>query len=181
MSRSLQTELVLASPRLDVAEIYDAHADFAWASLHRLGVATRDVPDLLQEAFVVVHRRRAEYDPARPLRAWIFGICVGLARNYRRRTFRRVEALGAAPEVADRESPEDALDARRRREHGERALGALDPEKRAVFVMFEVEGMSGRAIAELLDVPLGTVHSRLHAARRELRQALGLDAIGDQS
>ena len=123
---------------------------------------------------VVVHRQGRTYDPARPLRGWLFGICAGLARNYRRRAFRRFESLSAEPpEVRDAGSPEDALDARRRRERGARVLAELDPEQRAVFVMFEVEGMSGKAIAELLDVPLGTVHSRLHSARKSLLAALG--------
>ena len=54
-------------------------------------------------------------------------------------------------------------------------LAELDPEKRAVFVMFEVEGLPGREIARLLDVPIGTVHSRLHSARRALAAALEED------
>lgn len=162
-----------ASSELDVAEVYDAHADFVWRSLHRLGVRTADLPDLLQEVFVVVHRRRADYRPERPIRGWLWGISVGLARNYRRRAHRNAERLrGRVPERPSQDDPQGALDARRRRERGRRMLESLDPEKRAVFVMFEVEGLSGHRIAQLLDVPLGTVHSRLHAARRALTEAL---------
>lgn len=170
----MSTDGVLLEPApLDVAEVYDAQAGFVWRSLHRLGIAQRDLPDLLQEVFVVVHRRRAEYDPARPLRAWLWGICVGLARNYRRRAFRWRERLtDLLPERRSSDGPDAELDRRRRRERGRRILEALEPEKRAVFVMFEVEGMSGRQIADLLDLPVGTVHSRLHAARRALSAAL---------
>ena len=174
MPRSLPSQLVTVprEPR-ELRRDYEAHADFAWRSLHRLGVHERDLPDLLQELFLVVHQRRATYDPARPLRAWIFGICAGLARNYRRRAFRRLETLSGGPlDTPAAEDPEQALDAQRKRRRAERALDALDPEHRAVFVLFEVEGMSGKAIAELLDVPLGTVHSRLHAARRALFAAI---------
>ncbi|MCB9592011.1 MAG: sigma-70 family RNA polymerase sigma factor [Sandaracinaceae bacterium] len=174
MARTLPTDRpLLAAPALDVESVYDATADFAWRSLHRLGVDDRDLPDLLQEVYVVVHRRRDDYDPSRPLHPWIWGICVGLTRNYRRRAARSRERLmGALPERASLDRPDTDLERRRRRERGARLLEALEPEKRAVFIMFEVEGMSGRQIAELLGLPLGTVHSRLHAARRELAAAL---------
>lgn len=174
MARTLPSETVLIErPELDVAEVYEAHADFAWRSLHRLGIPSRDAPDLLQEVFLVVHRRRDEYDPARPVRAWIWGICLGLARNYRRKSARWRERLtGRVPERSGHGGPDRELERRRGRARGQRLLAELEPEKRAVFVMFEVEGMSGNAIAELLDVPLGTVHSRLHAARRQLARAL---------
>lgn len=156
---------------LDVAAVYDAHADFVWRALHRLGVRSADAPDLLQEVFVVVHRRRGDWD-GRPVRPWLWGIAVGLVRNYRRRAFRRLESLEPAPPLASEATPDAALATQRRRARGVRMLEQLDPEKRAVFVMFEVEGLSGRAIAEQLGVALGTVHSRLHAARRELAAML---------
>jgi RNA polymerase sigma-70 factor (ECF subfamily) len=173
MGRSVSGEMAIgAAGPLDVAEVYDAEADFAWRSLQRLGVDERDLPDLLQEVFVVVHRQRDRYDRSRPLRAWLFGICAGLARNHRRRAFRRQETLTATPPERAGEDPEQVYEAVRQRQRGERVLAELEPEHRAVFVMFEVEGMSGKAIAELLDVPLGTVHSRLHHARRALLAAL---------
>lgn len=170
----MPTQIVaVPAAQSDMREAYEAHADFAWRSLHRLGVHERDLPDLLQEVFVVVHERRSAYDETRPMRAWIFGICAGLARNYRRRAFRRMETLsGAPPEPRAGEDPEQVLDGWRRRRRCEHALAELDPEVRAVFVLFEVEGVTGKAIAEMLDIPLGTVHSRLHAARRALLAAL---------
>ncbi len=177
MSRSIDVDLPpAAAGDLDVAEVYAQHGEHAWRCLHRLGVRAADLPDLLQEVFVVVHRRRREWD-GRSMRAWLWGICVGLARNYHRRAFRRSERgldEGSLTSAAD--DPERALERRRERERGARLLAALDPEKRAIFVMFEVEGMSGKEIAEQLEIPLGTVHSRLHAARRELERALREDA-----
>ncbi|NIR39409.1 MAG: sigma-70 family RNA polymerase sigma factor, partial [Actinobacteria bacterium] len=78
MPRTVEAELDPATgTELDLAEVYAAHLPFVWASLHRLGVRAADLPDLTQEVFVVVHRRRAEYD-GRPLRGWLWGICVGL-------------------------------------------------------------------------------------------------------
>lgn len=160
------------STTLDVGATYDAHAEFVWRALHRMGVSPEDVADLLQEVFVVVHRRQADYDPARPIRGWLWGIALGLARNYRRKVARSLERPEERPATLVIDDPERALRRRRRRERGQRILAELDPEKRAVFVMFEVEGLSGREIARLLDLPIGTVHSRLHAARRALAAAL---------
>jgi RNA polymerase sigma-70 factor (ECF subfamily) len=174
MARTLDEEMVPARlPEMDVGAVYDAHGEHVWRSLHRLGVASADLPDLTQEVFVVVHRRRADFDAAQSIRGWLWGICVGLARNYKKRAFRHTERLVDAPEGIGGGDAEGDLDTRRRGERGRRALSELDPERRAVFVMFEVEGMSGRAIAEALDLPIGTVHSRLHAARGELAKALG--------
>jgi RNA polymerase sigma-70 factor (ECF subfamily) len=158
-----------------VAVLYDSHAELVWRNLHRLGVSTPDLPDLLHEVFLTAHRRWHEFDPAHPVEAWLWGISLGLARNYRRRAFRRVEVLsgGDAPTAgAEGPSPEDALVQARTRRAIEQAIDALDPEKRAVFTMFEIEGLSGPAIAAALGIPVGTVHSRLHHARRELGDAL---------
>jgi len=164
------------SHTLDVGAVYDAHADFVWRALHRMGVRSEDLADLLQEVFVVVHRRRADYDPERPIRGWLWGVALGLARNYRRKkAHRSIERLESRPHTTILDDPERALHRRRQRERGQRILAELDPEKRAVFVMFEVEGLTGREIARLLDLPLGTVHSRLHAARRALADALQED------
>ena len=64
-----------ASHALDVGAAYDVHAEFVWRALHRMGVGSEDLADLLQEVFVVVHRRRADYDPERPIRG-----CSGASR-----------------------------------------------------------------------------------------------------
>ena len=164
-----------ASHALDVGAAYDVHAEFVWRALHRMGVGSEDLADLLQEVFVVVHRRRADYDPERPIRGWLWGIALGLARNHRRRAHRSLERLESPAATTIIDDPERALRRQRRRERGQRMLAELDPEKRAVFVMFEVEGLPGREIARLLDVPIGTVHSRLHSARRALAAALEED------
>jgi RNA polymerase sigma-70 factor, ECF subfamily len=159
--------------------LYDAHAERVWAILHRLGVRPEDIPDLLQEVFLVVHRRHDELGD-RPLAPFLWGVAAGLVRNHRRKAHRRYEIQGDGAEHASPGDPERALiDARRRRALGD-ALGALDPEKRAVFVMFELEGLSGQAIAAEVGVPIGTVHSRLHHARAALRAALTA-SLGDDA
>lgn len=162
-----------APPRLDVEAVYAEHAGFVWRTLQRLGAIEADLPDLFQEVFLVLHRRRDELVDDGQVRGLLFGIAVGLVRNHRRRSTRWRDRLtswlGWGSQSPD---PQEALDASRRRSRGMLAFSRLDPEKRAVFVMFELEGLSGQQIAATLGIPLGTVHSRLYAARRQLQQEI---------
>jgi RNA polymerase sigma-70 factor (ECF subfamily) len=160
---------------LDVGAIHEAHAEFVWLSLQRLGVADADIEDLLQEVFVVVHRRLPSFDRSSRLTTWLFAICLRVAAAYRRRAFRRRErAVAEMPDVAspDDANPENAAVARQAQARLRAALDMMDLEKRAIFVMFEIDEIPCEAIAEMLSVPLGTVYSRLYAARKEFDRAL---------
>ncbi len=161
-----------------VTDIYEAHADFVWASLHRLGVREADVPDMTQEVFVVVHRRLHTWDERTRITTWLFGICIKVAAGYRRRAWFRRERITETVEVGEHASTDQALtpeeqaiqsDARRRLQI---VLDSLPPARRAVFVMFELEEKPCAEIAELFGMPVGTVHSRLHAARKDFRRGL---------
>jgi RNA polymerase sigma-70 factor (ECF subfamily) len=172
----LESALSSQDAELDVEAIYRAHGRFMWASLHRVGVREADLPDALQEALVVVHRRLHTYDREAKLTSWLFGICLRVGAAQRRRAHHRREELRADArmehEASDRPTPEDEAltnDARRRLNM---VLDGMDGEKRAVLVMFEIEGLSCAQIAEMLDVPVGTIHSRLFAARKAFEQSL---------
>jgi RNA polymerase sigma-70 factor (ECF subfamily) len=159
------------TPALTVTDIYEAHADFVWSSLHRLGVRDADVADMTQEVFVVVHRRLGSWDKKSRITSWLFGISMKVAAGYRRRAWFRRERPVEVVEETTAETPESEAalaDARRRLRT---VLDALSPERRATFVMFEIEGRSCAEIAELFGVPVGTVHSRLHAARRDFEES----------
>lgn len=151
-----------------VASIHAQHAGFVWASLHRLGVPESDRPDLLQEVFVVVHRRLDSFDGSSAVTTWLFGICFRVVLGWRRHRRRHPETPVETPDAETHDasrSPEELAIASQARATVERALEALDPEKRAVFVMFELEELSCVEIASMIGVPVGTVYSRLHAAR----------------
>jgi RNA polymerase sigma-70 factor (ECF subfamily) len=171
---TLSTAAALADsePAPTVAEIYEAHADFVWASLQRLGVRHADVPDMAQEVFVVVHRKLGALDPNARLKTWLFGICFKVAAGYRRRAWFRRERATAAIEIPSNHTPEDETVRAQDRERLARVLDALRPERQATFVMYELEGQSCADIAELFGVPVGTVHSRLHLARRDFKKSL---------
>lgn len=169
------------APPRSVASLVGTHADLVFRNLHRLGVSAADAPDLLQETFLVVHRRWHEYDATQPIEGWLWGIALGLVRNHRRKTTHREVNQRLVVNEGSSETPEDALTRARQRRDIQAAIDALEPEKRAVFVMFEMEGMSGQDIAAALGIPVGTVHSRLFAARKELTLALAPHATKEAS
>jgi RNA polymerase sigma-70 factor, ECF subfamily len=157
-----------------IREIHEKYADFVWRSLQRLGVRERDLEDQLQEVFIVVHRKLGSFDGSSELKTWLFGICLRIAVAHRRRAHVRRETAtfdGELPERRDSETPEQNALEREARDELEALLARLDPEKRAVFVMFEIEGLTAPEIASVMGTPLGTVYSRLAAARGELEKA----------
>lgn len=174
MSRTADATLggTAASPP-SVREVYEAHGDFVWRSLARLGVPDPDLLDASQEVFLVVHRRLSDWEGQGKLTSWLFGICLRVAAAHRRKAFRRREvptapptADGPAAEVDPDPSPEERAALEEARATLDEILARLPLEQRAVFVMFEVDQMSCGEIASALDVPVGTVHSRLHHARK---------------
>ena len=152
---------------LHAEQVYELHADFVWRTLQHLGVRDVDLEDLGQEVFVIVHRRLSSFDGRSKLTTWLFGICLHLVQRHRRRAYFRFEFLQAEPpDRIDPDTPEARYAGEEARVRLERLLDKLSPERRATFVLFEVEGVSCEEIAELTAVPVGTVYSRLHSARK---------------
>jgi RNA polymerase sigma-70 factor (ECF subfamily) len=160
---------------LDLLSIHEEHAPFVWLSLQRLGVRSADIEDLLQEVFIVVHKRLATFDGSARMTTWLFGICLRVAAAHRRRAYHRRESIVPAPADearADSASPEDLASNRQAQARLAAILDSMELEKRAIFVMFELDELSCEEIAEILGVPLGTVYSRLHAARKAFGAAV---------
>lgn len=159
---------------LDVVTLHARYGDFVWATLARLGVRPSDLEDQLQEVFVVVHRRVETYDGSAPMSAWLYGVSRRVAAAYRRRRYMQKEVTGEPPvEVEDEGAdPEQVASLQQARGVLHALLDGLDLDKRAVFVMFELEGMDCEEIAGTMGVPVGTVYSRLHVARKEFQAAL---------
>ena len=158
---------------IDVRWVYDQTADFVWRSLQRMGIAESDLEDVQQEVYIVVHRRLASYDRACRLTTWLFGIALRVARRHRERAYnRRERVVESLPETIDETTPERVAELARARRAARELLDTLSPVKRATFVLFELEHYGCEEIAEMTGVPVGTVHSRLHAARRDLQRTV---------
>ncbi len=144
-----------------------------WRSLQHLGVTEADLEDLLQEVFVVVHRKLSGFDGKSKVTTWLFGICLRVTARHRRKAyFRRERATAEPPEQADTKTPEGTAVLHDDRRRLARALARLSLEQRAVFVLFELEGQSCQQIADLVGAPIGTVYSRLHQARARVARSL---------
>src|SRR5262245_58017072 len=132
-------EVVENLAELDVRTIYRDHGRFVWLSLQRLGIHPSDLDDVAQDVFMIVHRRLDTFDRRARISTWLFGICMRVAANYRRRRRWTHEVLSGG---ADDERPsafdaaDDILVRREQRELAERALSRLEVAKRATFVMF---------------------------------------------
>jgi RNA polymerase sigma-70 factor (ECF subfamily) len=160
-----------AAPLASFRALFDREISYVWCSLRRLGVPDKDREDLANEVFFRVYQRLHEYDPARPLRPWLFAFSVRVASEHRRRASNRFEELGGGDDAAlDAIAPPtpNAEDA----ELVSAALERLDMDKRAVLVLHDLDGNTVPEIALALDIPEGTAYSRLRAAREQITATL---------
>ncbi|MFL5542723.1 MAG: RNA polymerase sigma factor [Longimicrobiaceae bacterium] len=149
-----------------LAELYRRHCDAVHAVAFRLTASAAEADDVLQDVFVGLPEALRRYDGRGSFAGWLRRVAVRTALMRMRRSTRRGEVA-----LAD-DAPAPAPDAAARVDI-ERALAALAPGLRAVFVLREVEGYSHAEIAEMLGLRAGTSEVRLHRARQRLRQLLG--------
>jgi RNA polymerase sigma-70 factor, ECF subfamily len=150
--------------------LFRAHLGHVWRSLRALGVHEADVADASQQVFMVLNANLPRWNRITSLRAFMYGICLRVASDYRRRAHRRHECLFASPpEVASSEpSPEDQVAWRRELVRLDAALNELPAPQREVFVLFEMEELDMSEVAQAVGCPLFTAYSRLRAARKAI-------------
>jgi|HubBroStandDraft_1064217.scaffolds.fasta_scaffold96546_2 RNA polymerase sigma-70 factor (ECF subfamily) len=159
--------------RASFTEVFVSHARFVWRCLRRLGVREADVPDACQEVFIVVDRKLPTLDLSTSPRAWLFGVSARVASDYRRRAHVRSERpIDEEQEVAAPASQITELAHQEARRVLDGILDGLDDEKRAVFILFELEQLPMAEVAEAVGCPIQTAYSRLHAARRQVDAAI---------
>lgn len=162
------------------AALFQSYAPFVWRALRRLGIRERDCEDVLQEVFLTVHRQLPNFRGSSTTRTWIYGICLRKALDYRRlaRISREIEDPSAL-DTSTEPTQEQALELRRTRAKLDAVLDALTDEQRAVFVLFEWEGLPMQEIASLVGVPVQTAYARLYAARKHVQAGLaGIETDG---
>lgn len=144
------------------------HSVSRW--VRAFGGLSADVDDLTQEVFLVVERRMDSFQGGN-LAAWLYGIVRRTVRDHRRKAWFRRWLSGADPEAADggAETPDPGVSFERR--EAQRLVAIILQEmsavRRSTFVLFEIEGYSGEEIAQLEGVPVNTVYTRLHHARKD--------------
>lgn len=158
---------------VSIEAVFREQIGFVCNLLLRLGVREADVEDAAHDVFVTFHRKIADYDPARPVRAWLAGIAVRVASDHRRRAHHRREVHAVAIEpIDDRPRADDEVEQRELRRMLIDALEDVREERRPVLVLHDIEGIAAPEIAAALSIPLNTVYSRLRLARADLRAAL---------
>ena len=170
------TEALDAEARAEhLRGIVRAHFTSVWRFLRRLGFRKDIVDDAAQELFFVAVRRLDDVQPGKE-RAFLMGAAVRIAVRLKRRAAREKPTehvdMRAAWASERPETPETLLDDERARDVLYRLLSELDDRYRAIFVMFELEGLTMQEIADILEIPIGTVASRLRAAREDFRARL---------
>lgn len=162
--------------------MFREHAPYALRALRYLGVPPADLEDCCQEVFLVVLRRLEEFEGRAQLRTWIHRICWRVAQAQRRKNRKKRERFAEEAE-GDHVSDPKADPQRTRFDARELllpALDRLDDDKRAVFVLYEIEGMTMPEIAAVLECPLQTAYSRLYAAREQVARHVR-EQLGDHS
>lgn len=156
----------------DFNEVFRQESAFVWRSARAFGVRGANVDDVVQDVFIVVHRRLADFDGRKPIRSWLLAILVRVLHQHRRK-FVRYGMHDEFTDAADPTSGVGQLHKVANKEAGDLVrsiLDSLDEDQRTVFVLAELEELSAPDIANIVGAPLNTVYSRLRLARKKFEQ-----------
>lgn len=169
--------------------LYETHFKLVWGSLRRLGVREPDVMDLTQKVFFIVHSKLPGFEGRSQLSTWLVSICQRVASDYRRSAVVRREVVTESQELDRHALPLATLQTATdpggaaHQQHlalAEAILNRLPDAQRSVFVLYELEELSAPEIAQMLDLSVGTVRSRLRLARESFaRETKRLAAQGN--
>lgn len=181
MTRKLQAVAQLALDRSFAQEaehrftvLYETHFDFVWRSARMLGASADAADDVVQDVFLVAHRRLSDFEARASEKTWLFAIARRVVsaqrRSLRRRWRLMMKARSDEPESSS--TPYEAAARSEAHRTVVAALAELPEEQRVVFALAELEDMTATEIAAALDVNVNTVYSRLRIARRALAARL---------
>lgn len=161
-----------APPRPTFKEVFTAHAPYVWRTLRRLGASDSELEDLSHDVFLQVFRHLTDYDPTRPIKPWLFAFALRVGSQARRRTRRRPEVTADEHEPQDSgPTPIEQLLSHERRALARTALDQLEMNRRAVFILHELDGCPIPEVAASLQIPLATAYSRLRLAREDFARS----------
>jgi RNA polymerase sigma-70 factor (ECF subfamily) len=157
--------------------LYDRHRFMVYRTALGITNDEETASDLLQDVFLRMYRFSHRIDPQRPLEPWLYRVTVNLAYTWMNRRNRMLRCLHEIAEWMSRErKPTPHLQAERREEWRwvQQAVASLPMSQRVVVVMYYINDLSLQEIADILEIPVGTVKSRLYYSRRALKKQLGL-------
>lgn len=160
--------------RARLRELFSAHADLVWRLLRRQGLSADRADDGLQQVFMVALERLGEIRSGSE-RSFLCSTAILVSRGIGRR---KEELPGTLPDEATDRDPERDLELKRKRALLQRVLDQLDDDLRWALVLLDIEGLSKRECSEVLEIPEGTVASRVRRARERFRELLAKEARG---
>jgi RNA polymerase sigma-70 factor (ECF subfamily) len=167
--------VVAPEPSLEFRVIYERWFSEVSRWIRAMGGPEAEREDLVQDVFLVVHRRLRDFD-GQNVAGWLYQIARHRVRDFRRLLWVRHLLLGGVPLSESLSkggaSPADSLETNEKRLLLERLLGKLNESERAAVVLFEIDGYSGEEIAAIQGVPVNTVWARIHKARKKLKVSL---------
>ena len=180
-SRQRDHELVISLQGGDLnalGVLFDRHQTMVFRTALAIVGDTDAAADILQEAFLRLHRFAQRVDPARPLEPWLYRVTANLSYTWVKRRGRWLSRLGDLAEYLageTRETPDDLVESESSWREILKAVVSLPLAQRIVVVLHYLNDQSVEQIAEILSIPEGTVKSRLYYGRKELRRRLGLE------
>ncbi len=157
----------------EIGQVFRDHSSQVFRTMRALGVAPAALDDALQEVFVVVHRRLGEFEGRAKLSTWLYAITYRVAQNQRRQTRRHDRHSELGEELStNATSPAEALARKEAADFLLRFCASLPEERRDVFVLCVLEERAAPEVAEVLNLNLNTVYSRLRVARLGFREAI---------
>lgn len=155
-------------PHAQFTEMYRRDLPYVWKVLARLGAKPSDREDLAHDIFATAFRRWNHYDQSRPVRPWLFGIAYRVVLDFKRKHQNHREEVTESIEVRDESrTADEVVAATQGRAIAIAALSCLELERRAVFILHEIDEQPIPEVAEALGIPLNTAYSRLRLARRD--------------
>jgi RNA polymerase sigma-70 factor (ECF subfamily) len=169
--RQVRSPLPQPSPEGSALEVYERELDYLFATLQRMGANPREIEDLAQEVFVVLHRNWPALDTSRPFRPYLFAVAFRVVCAHRRRSAREVPY--AELDVEDQSlGPERSLQSKESAQLLMAALDRVPLQRRAVLVMHDLDGFPIVDVAAKLSITRFGAYARLRKARKELASAL---------
>lgn len=162
-----------ASVPCDLATLFRDHFDLVWRTIRRLGVPPAAIDDAAQEVFIIASRKLDVIEPGKE-KSFLYGTAIRVAADARRAHGRRPNAgdgeLDTLPDVTP--SAEQLVDQKRARKLLDDIIARMPEDARDVFVLYELEGLTMSEISSALELPAGTVASRLRRAREQFAAAI---------
>lgn len=162
------------APALDFREIYDTHFGFVWRAVANRGVPQAALDDVVQEVFLVVHRKLGEFEGRSSVRTWLAGIVRRVVADHVKKRGNRALGQEIPGDLVAEGDAEPAQQAERRAAVAllEGLLATMSEPQREVFILYELEQLTTREITELINVNENTVQTRLKAARKIFQQGV---------